>query len=56
MTFDASNLCKKYQNGNLDVHASQWYYLFLYKSAERCLNLNPKTSKWNKFAEFLKLV
>ena len=43
--FDVANLCNKYQNENLDVHDSQWYYWFLYKSAERCIKLNSKTGK-----------
>ena len=44
------------QNGNLDVQASQWYYFYICKMAESHLNWNAKTGKWNKFAEFLKLV
>jgi len=43
--FDGATLCKKYQNGKLDVQASKWYYLFLWKNAERCLNWNTKTVK-----------
>jgi len=33
MIFHISTLCKKYQNGKLDVQASKWYYLFLWKNA-----------------------
>jgi len=56
MTFDVVTLCNMCQNGNLDVQASQWYYFFICKMAEGQLNLNAKTGKWNKFAEFLKFV
>ena len=56
MIFDVSTLYKRYQNGNLDVQASQWFYLFIFELSEGHLNLNAKTGKWNKFAEFLKFV
>ena len=56
MIFDIANLYNKYQNGNLDVRDSQWYYLFIWRMAESHLNWNAKTGKWNKFAEFLKFV
>ena len=56
MTFDVATLCNMYQNGNLDVQDSQLYYLFICKMAESHVNLNAKTGKWNKFAEFLKFV
>ena len=56
MTFYISTLDEKYQNGNLDVQDSQLYYLFICKMAESHVNLNAKTGKWKKFAEFLKFV
>ena len=56
MTFDVATLYNKYQTRNLNVHDSQWYYLFSLKSAESCLNLNTKTGKWNEIIEFLKFV
>ena len=30
MIFDVATLYNMYQNGNLDVQASQWYYLYIY--------------------------
>ena len=39
----------------MDVQALKWYYLFIYKMAENCLNSNAKTDKWDEFAEFLRI-
>ena len=52
MTFYVATLYKKYQNISLDVQDSQWYCLFSWKSAERCLNLNTKLVNGMKLLNF----
>ena len=42
MIFNVLTLCKKYQNGNLDVQASQWYYVVFWEKNHTRFSLRGK--------------